>query len=637
MDKEDDVACQNILNTLNKYGFVTENNRINKAVDLAIQYHNNINSGKPLAIDPFFVAKILIDMRLDDDSVIVALLYDLFESSALTLLGIKENFGGEVAWLTESLNKALRVQLPQNQLMTFPEKCRRLFISIVGDIRVLLVVLARRLQIMRTIRNIESKEERTRIAIETLRVYDPISERVGLLAIKSLLYDFCFKVLHSNARKFIINKINLIHGNEINYLDIMKDDLEILCANHNIKATVFGRLKTPYSIWLKMNRKKRSIEQLLDIIGFRIIVDGIQDCYKVLDLLKSQYKSIDTSYRNFIKRPKGNNYQSLHIAIIGKRQEEIEIQIRTQEMHEVAESGNAAHWRYKQDHNNEDWEQYKLINEILMDFYETNNLEVFLQNTKISIYPDKVFCITRDERVLALKKTSTPLDLAYKLHSTIGSYYIKAKVNGNLVPLEYQLETGDDVEIITSKNCNNSSLIKEFVRKDRALTLRQFLVSKKRILRIKAGRALINEFFKVINVHNPYSVLLEISDFLKYKDVNALYFAIGKGTVKIRKIINHIISKSNLIKLTPCPLVCDDIICPNKCSQPDDSERRYMVHFATCCIPLHGTNLMGLVKKEYGDIVIVHRSDCKIIEDLQRSASKVNLFSNFNQIDRLFS
>ena len=262
---------------------------------------------------------------------------------------------------------------------------------------------------------------------------------------------------------------------------------------------------------------------------------------------------------------------------------------------------------------------------------------MFLQNTRISIYSDRVFCITQDERVFALKQTSTPLDLAYKLHSTIGSHYIEAKVNGNLVPLEYQLETGDNVEIITSKSCNNSLSIKELVHKDRVPTLRQFLASKKRILRIKAGRALINEFFKVINVHNPYSVLVEISDFLKYKDIDALYFAIGRGAVRIRKVINIIISKSNLIKLTPCPLVCNDTICPNKCSQSDDTERRYMVHFATCCNLLHGTNLMGLVKKEYGDIVIVHRSDCKIIADLQRSTTKVNLFSDFNQIDRRFS
>lgn len=638
MDDKNNITCHNTLNAPSIYRSVSENNSLSKAAYLATKYHSSINLDQSLRYDPLFVAKVLIDMKLDNNSVIAALLYDLFKDSILTLSSIEENFGSEVLWLVVNLDKALKVQLPQNQVMTYPEKCRMLLMSIVGDVRVLLIILARRLEIMNIIiNNIDYKEERNRIANETLKVYAPIAERIGLFSIKSELYELCFEVLHSNARKFILSKLSLIHGNDTNYLDFMKDEIQKLCVSRNIKAIVSGRFKTPYSIWLKMDRQKKSIEQLLDVIGFRIIVGDVKDCYKVLNIITSRYKCVSNSYHNFIKRPKDNGYQSIHIAIIGKRKEEVEIQIRTRIMHEIAESGNAAHWRYKQDHTNEDWEQYELIKGILADFYKTNDLKIFLESAKISMYCDKVFCVTQDERVLALKQTSTPLDLAYKLHSTIGACCRMAKVNGHLVPLEHKLETGDNVEIITSKSCNITLVVKELCHNYRAPPLRHFLANKKSILRINCGQALSHECFKVISLHNPCLVSCEISNFLKHKDINDAYLATCKGNIKIQKVMRYILTKSSLSKLTPSLLFYNDIMLANKGLQLYDIEYIYMAHFSMSCNLLSTTRIIEPKQREYGNAAIAHKNYCSMVKGLQCFLPNVNSLCNFNQASRIFS
>jgi guanosine-3',5'-bis(diphosphate) 3'-pyrophosphohydrolase len=638
MDDKNNITCHNILNAPSIYRSISENNSLSKAAYLATKYHSSINLDQSLVYDPLFVAKVLIDMKLDNNSIIAAFLYDLFKDSILTLSSIEDSFGSEVVCLVENLDKALKVQLPQNQIMTYPEKCRMLLMSIVSDVRVLLIILARRLEIMNTItNNIVSKEERDSIANETLKVYAPIAERIGLFAIKSKLYELCFEVLHSNARKFILSKLSLIHGNDTNYLDFMRDEIQELCASQNIRAVVSGRFKAPYSIWLKMDRKKKSIEQLLDIIGFRIVVDDIKDCYKVLNIITSRYKCVGNSYRDFIQRPKDNGYQSIHITIIGKRKEEVEIQIRTSLMHETAESGNAAHWRYKQDHTNEDWEQYELIKGILADFYKTNDLKIFLKSAKISMYCDRVFCVTQDERVLALRQTSTPLDLAYKLHYTMGDCCSMAKVNGHLVPLEHKLETGDNVEIITSKSCDASLVLQDPLHNYRTPSLRLFVARNKSMLRINCGQALINEFYKGINVQNSCLVLREISNFFKHKDINDLYLATCKGSVRMRKVICYILTKSSLSKLTPSLLFYNYIMLVNNGLQNYDIAYIYMLHFSKFCNFLSATRAMDIKQRGYGNATIDNQNYCSMVKGLQCFFPKVKSLCNFNQASRTFS
>ena len=426
---------------------------VEKAVKFAVKYHGSQKraSGEAYYFHPLEVAKIIAELHLDSDSVVTAILHDTIEDTDLTFNDIKKHFSPDIARLVDGVTKLTKIKFNADTTKQ-AENFRKLLVAMSDDIRVLIVKLADRLHNMRTIHFIKSPEKRKRIALETMDIHAHLAERIGMQAFKSELQDICFNVLNHEARQSIQNRFDIIKGENKDLVDKISAEIKRILSSHITKFTVQGREKSPYSTWIKMQQKNVGIDQLSDIVAFRVIVSTIADCYKVLGVIHSAYKMIPDHFQDFISTPKNNGYRSLHTVVLGPFMQKIEIQIRTKKMHEVAELGVAAHWRYKQNHNDlTDGHQYNWIRELLSILEQDTNSEEVLQNTKLAMYYDQVFCFTPQGNIIALPKGATAVDFAYMVHSDIGNSCVGAKVNGRAVPLRTQLNNGDQVEISTSK------------------------------------------------------------------------------------------------------------------------------------------------------------------------------------------
>ena len=448
-----------LIKKIKTYNKFLNSETLSKAYIFALNAHKNQKreSGDPYLMHPVAVADILTDLKLDSATIATGLLHDTIEDTKTTYETVKKEFGKEVADLVDGVTKIseLEEKVVENSKA---ENFRKLILATSKDIRVLLVKLADRLHNMRTLNAIDDPNKKNRIARETMEIYSPLSDRMGMNRIRDELEDLSFKQLNPEARDLIVNKLSFNKQNrEINFHDISSEFNKILIKN-NIKAKIIGREKTPFSIWRKMQSKRISLEQLTDIIGFRIIVDNIKDCYQALGLFHSTWSMIPGKFKDYISTPKINNYKSLHTSIIGPKKERVEIQIRTLQMHEFAERGIASHWKYKSSEklSNLALKEYDWLRDLVEIIENGTSPEHFLEYTKLQMFQDNVFCFTPNGEVIKLPRNATPVDFAYSVHTKIGDTTIGCEINGRSSPLQSLLKNGDMVKIIVSKKVSPS-------------------------------------------------------------------------------------------------------------------------------------------------------------------------------------
>ena len=448
-----------LINKVKSYNKFLNPETLTKAYDFALKAHQNQKriSGDPYLIHPVAVADILTDLKLDSATIATGLLHDTIEDTQATYKTIEKEFGKEVADLVEGVTKISEFE---NQAIynSKAENFRKLILATSRDIRVLLVKLADRLHNMRTLKSIEEKQKRERIARETMEIYSPLADRMGMNRIRDELEDLSFEILNPDARKLIKNRLDQIKDNNlINYNSVL-NEFENLLKKNNIDFEIFSREKTPFSIWRKIQKKRTSLEQITDIIGFRIILKNIENCYKTLGFFHSKWNCIPGKFKDYISSPKINKYKSIHTAIIGPNKRPIEIQLRTKQMHEFAQRGIASHWKYKSSEkfNSLTWKEYDWLADLVEIIDKNENPEDYYEYTKLQMFQENVFCFTPKGSVIKLPKEATPIDFAYAVHTQVGDTAIGCDINGKESALQSTLMNGDVVKIITSKKVSPS-------------------------------------------------------------------------------------------------------------------------------------------------------------------------------------
>ena len=449
------LNSEELINKVKSYNRFLNPEKLHKAYEFAVKAHKNQkrHSGDPYSNHPIAVANILTELKLDSATITTGLLHDTIEDTHATYEVIKTEFGEEVADLVNGVTK---ISVFENQAIenSKAENFRKLILATSKDIRVLLVKIADRLHNMRTIDAINKIEKKERIAKETMEIYGPLADRMGMHRIRDELEDLSFKVLNNNARKLIKERLDKIKDDKTDSFNSISYQFSALLNQHNLNAQIIGREKTPFSIWRKVQKKRTSLEQISDIIGFRVILDNVEDCYKALGIFHNEWNCIPGKFKDYISSPKINKYKSLHTSIIGPNRRPIEIQLRTMQMHEFAERGIASHWKYKSSEkfNSLTWKEYDWLADLVEIIDLNENPEDFFEYTKLQMFQENVFCFTPKGSVIKLPKDATPIDFAYAVHTKIGDNAIGCEINGNSSELQSILHNGDVVKIITSKN-----------------------------------------------------------------------------------------------------------------------------------------------------------------------------------------
>ena len=432
---------------------------LTKAYNFALDAHKNQkrDEGVPYVSHPIAVANILTELKLDSATITTGLLHDTIEDTKATYDSVKKEFGKEVADLVDGVTKisVLEEKAVDNSKA---ENLRKLILATSKDIRVLLVKLADRLHNMRTINSVIDENKKIRKAKETMEIYAPLADRMGMNTIRDELEDLSFSILNSKARNLILKRLSFIKNKREDIVKQVSDELNDLLKLNNIDVEITGREKTPFSIWRKMQSKRISLEQLTDIVGFRVIVKNINDCYITLGIFHNKYSAIPGKFKDYISTPKINQYKSIHTSVIGPMKKRIEIQIRTRPMHEFAERGIASHWKYKSSEKFSElsWKEYDWLRDLVEIIETGGSPEHYFEFTKLQMFQDNVFCFTPKGAVIKLPKNATPIDFAYAVHTKIGDTAIGCEINGKTSALQSTLKNGDMINIITSKKVSPS-------------------------------------------------------------------------------------------------------------------------------------------------------------------------------------
>src|SRR5881227_632965 len=495
-------------------------------------------SGDPYFSHPIEVAGLLAQMKLDGASIVTALLHDVIEDTHADLDQIEKLFGSQIARLVDGVTKLSRIELQSDQTKQ-AENFRKLVLAMSEDIRVLLVKLADRLHNMQTLRFIKSEDKRRRIARETMDIYAPLAERIGMHRMKDQLEDLAFAELYPDARTSIMARLGFLRDRGGDIVPRIIAELGRKLKEGGLDATISGREKSPYSIWRKMQRKNVSFEQLADVMAFRVLVDGIGECYHALGVIHSAYHVVPGRFKDYISTPKPNNYRSLHTGVLGPERQRIEMQIRTADMHEVAELGVAAHWIYKQQEDRTDGRQYRWLRELLDILDHASGPEEFLEHTKLEMFQDQVFAFTPKGDLIALPRGATPVDFAYSVHSEIGDTCVGAKINGRLLPLRTRLQNGDQVDIVTSKAQTPSPTWERFVVTGKARArIRRFIRTQQRAQYLDLGRSILQKAFRQDGHEFSERPLEAILGRFNCDSVEDLYVAVGEGLSTGREVTN---------------------------------------------------------------------------------------------------
>jgi|YNPMSStandDraft_1061717.scaffolds.fasta_scaffold00561_6 guanosine-3',5'-bis(diphosphate) 3'-pyrophosphohydrolase len=591
---------------------------LNRAYVFAMKAHGAQlrASGDPYFHHPVEVAGILTALRLDSASIATALLHDTVEDTGATIDEIRRLFGPTIARLVDGVTKLNKLDL-QSPRTEQAENFRKLLLAMSEDIRVLLVKLADRLHNMRTLHFIKDPEKRRRIALETMEIYAPLAERIGMERMKAELEDLAFAELWPDARASIVHRLEQLRPAGSALIEKIVAELRATLLEAGIEAEVTGREKAPWSIWRKMQRKNVAFEQLSDIMAFRVLVDSVSACYAALGAVHARYAMLPGRFKDFISTPKPNGYRSLHTTILGPERRKIEVQIRTREMHEVCEFGVAAHWIYKQETGITEGKRYRWIRELLEILEHAQGPEEFLEHTKLEMYSDQVFCFTPKGDLIALPRGATPVDFAYAVHSEVGDHCIGAKVDGRLVQLRHQLQNGDQVEIITARNAHPSPAWERFVVTGKAKArIRRYLRTRERAAHIEQGRELLSKTARAEGVQLGEARLERAAEALRQKSVDDLLAAVGEGTIGPRTVLEAI--EPELKRTSPARQPQSAKILPLRrpaSPVPPVGDQPILglpagvaFHYARCCHPVPGDPIVGLVRTGKG--VSIHRSEC---------------------------
>jgi len=453
------LNSNDLINKVKSYNKFLNPETLSKAYKFAVKAHEKQkrDEGSPYIIHPIAVANILTDLKLDSATIATGLLHDTIEDTHATYNTIEVEFGKEVADLVDGVTKISEFE---NQAISNSkaENFRKLILATSKDIRVLLVKIADRLHNMRTIKFVVDKEKQIRKAKETMEIYAPLADRMGMNRIRDELEDLSFEILNPDARKLINDRLNQIKDNNlINYNSVLSE-FENILKEKNIEFKIFSREKTPFSIWRKIQKKRTSLEQITDIIGFRIVLNNIESCYKSLGVLHNKWNCIPGKFKDYISSPKINNYKSLHTSIIGPNKRPIEIQLRTNQMHEFAQRGIASHWKYKSSEkfNSLTWKEYDWLADLVEIIDKNENPEDYYEYTKLQMFQENVFCFTPKGSVIKLPKEASPIDFAYAVHTQVGDTAIGCEINGQESALQSVLTNGDVIKILTSKKVSPS-------------------------------------------------------------------------------------------------------------------------------------------------------------------------------------
>ncbi len=614
---------EKLLDTIKSYQPDFSPEIVKKAYDYARKMHDGQfrSSGEPYYLHPVEVAQILAEMNMDITTIVTAILHDTVEDTKATLDDLEKKFGKEVADLVDGVSKLTRIE-SQTLEGKQAENFRKLLLAMSEDIRVLLVKLADRLHNMRTICGIKKPEKRRRISLETLEIYAPLAERIGVHRIKEELEDLCFEQVNPEARESITNRLAYLREEGGGLVNEIIAELKKILKDAGIDAQITGREKTRYSIWKKMQRKNVAFEQLSDIMAFRIMVEKPEDCYLVLGIIHGKYHSVPGRFKDYISTPKPNGYKSIHTTIMGPHRQRIEVQIRTHEMHDEAELGVAAHWIYKDgsQSKNRDVTKYRWLRELLDILEQEQKPEDFWEHTKLELFHDRVFVFTPKGDLIELPSGATSVDFAYAVHSDVGDRCIGAKINGRIAPLNTRLVNGDQVEVITAKTQAPSPTWERFVVTGKARShIRKYIRNQQRDEFITLGKAMIQKVFRQEGYEFSEKAISSVLKNYKLENNEDIYANIGSGVFVARDVFKLIFPSHKSEMATRPSEHMDQTAIKNRMNNADNPMPieglipGMAMHFARCCHPLPGDRIVGIVTTGKG--VTIHTIDCDTLEN----------------------
>ncbi len=612
------IRINNILSKIAAYPLEADADIVERAYVYSARVHaGQVRlSGEPYLMHPLEVANILADMKLDVVSVAAGLLHDVLEDTRTTPEELRELFGQEVEDLVSGVTKLSLMPASSSQERQ-AENIRKMFLAMAKDIRVILIKLADRLHNMRTLR-FHSPEKRRDIAQETMDIYAPIAARLGIYWIKTELEENAFKYLNPEEYARIEQLVATSKAEREKYIETMREIIRRKLEEMNLKGEVFGRSKNFYSIYSKMKSQNLTFEQIYDLIAFRIVLDSVPQCYEALGLIHSMWKPIDYKFKDYIGRPKPNMYQSLHTTVIGPVGERIEIQIRTWEMDGVAKSGIAAHWSYKEGRRIDEnvSKTFAWIQDLVESQDHFRDPGEFLENVRIDLFPDEVYVFTPKGDIRALPKGSTPVDFAYLIHTEIGHKCVGAKVNGQMVSLTYQLQIGDIVEIVTSKNHTPSKDWLKFVKTIKARSkIRQWIKTQERERSISLGREMLEKAFRKERLNfitlSKTEKMTTVVESLGLKSLEDLIANVGYGKTTPLQVLKPFIAKVEAQEDRAS--ILEKLMSRVRKKKPKAGVlvrgvEDILIKFGKCCQPVPGDPIIGYITQGYG--VTVHRANC---------------------------
>ncbi len=615
-----------VLKKIENYYSEEDGEFLKAAYSYAEQMHRGQKraSGEPYFSHPCAVAEILVELGMDMPSIAAAFLHDVVEDTPATEEDINRKFGKEIMTLVDGVTKLDKIHFATHEEED-AENFRKIFVAMANDVRVIIIKLADRLHNMRSL-NFLSNERQQRIARETLEIFTPLAGRLGISQIKCELEDLCLKYLDPEAYEFLVKNINLALADRKRFVDFVVDQIKQILESSNFTGEVFGRPKHFYSIYKKMKNQDKTLDQIYDLTAVRVIVKSIDECYELLGKIHNRWKPVPGRIKDYIATPKRNMYQSLHTTVVTNFGQFFEIQIRTEEMHKMAEYGIAAHWKYKENKSNENNFDARLswIRDVMDWQGALNDSKEFVDSLKNDLYSNELLVFTPHGKVISLPLEASPIDFAYAIHSEVGNKCIGAKVNGKMVQLNSRLSTGDVVEILTNPNSKGPSWDwLKFVKSSSARAkIRSFFKKEMKEENVKTGRAMLEAEAKRKG-YNLNDILTDssfekLSSKLVFSSVNEMLASVGYGAVGVNQIIFKLIDYYK--KEIPKPV---EVIESGKLRDTPAGSvtvkgmSGLLVRFAHCCNPVPGDEITGFVSRGRG--VIVHRKDCPNLKDLDES------------------